>query len=124
MKRHVKNFGNFLFENNTEILQQIKNDFSRFLGRPDSVDIQGSTVVAEFRDLGNWVHDEENSYDREEDDENWREDDDQMIWAPGEYKKYAAKFEEWAKDKPWRNQVNISLDTSEKSWCYFTVKLK
>lgn len=54
----------------------------------------------------------------------WREDDDQMIWAKGEYKKYYNKFVEWAKRYPWYKSVKLELHTSEKNWCEFRIELK
>lgn len=106
---------------------KIKNDLQglRMDGQSpsDDVRIDGDSLSVDFRDLGNWVHDEENAWDREEDDPDFREDDDQMIWAPGEYKRYLAKFEDWAKSKDWYPKVKLSLETSEKNWVSFNINI-
>jgi len=108
----------------TALLQEIKQDFTRFM-HWDEISISGNAVEAEIRDLGHWVHDEENAYYREEDgDDDWREDDDQEIWAKGEYKKYMDKFKDWVKGHKWEKKVNLGLSTGEKNWVYFTITLK
>lgn len=83
------------------------------------------SVSVSFRNLGNWEHDEEaHGGDDEDGDDSWREDDDAMIWAPGEYKKYMALFTKWAKDKPWFDKVKLDIDSSEKNWVEFRVSIK
>ena len=52
------------------------------------------------------------------------ENNDQRIWAPGEYKRYSKMFVEWAKKFPWYKKVDLQLSTSEKDWCEFTISLK
>jgi hypothetical protein len=124
---HIKNFGSFNESSNEDIIKQIKSDMSSLTmdgqrpNRDEDIAVGDKSVSVDFRDLGNWVHNEEDAWDREED---FREDDDQMIWAPGEYKKYMAKFDAWAKGKAWYSKVKLGLDTSEKNWCSFTVTLK
>lgn len=82
------------------------------------------SVTADFRDLGNWIHNEEDAYYREEEgDMDWREDDDNQIWAPGEYKKYFNKFNDWAKRYSWYKYVKLELSTSEKNYCEFSIKI-
>jgi hypothetical protein len=123
---HLKKFGSFNESANDDIMKQITSDMKGLSmdgqrADADEIRISDKSVGVDFRDLGNWVHDEEDAWDREED---FREDDDQMIWAPGEGKKYMAKFEAWAKNKPWYSKVKLGIDTSEKNWCTFTVTLK
>lgn len=128
----ISSFADFVNESynaSDKLTQKIKDDLSslRLDGQsPNEVRVSsdGMSITADFDDLGNWVHDEENSYDREQDDPDWREDDDQMVWAPGEYKRYKTKFEDWAKSKGWIKNVELSLDQSEKNWCSFTVDIK
>lgn len=109
------------------LINQIKVDMMNLrmdgqrANREDDLSIGDTSVSVDFRDLGNWVHNEEDAWDREED---FREDDDQMIWAPGEYKKYMAKFEEWAKNKSWYPKVKLSIQGSEKNWVSFIVSIK
>lgn len=110
-----------------QLINQIKNDINSF--RPDGQDGDVSSsekmVTSEFRDLGNWIHDEENhGGGDEDDDEDWREDDDNEIWASGEYKKYSDKFQEWAKKYSWYDSVKLAVTTSEKNWCEFNIQLK
>lgn len=106
-----------------ELAKQIAKDFESFKpsGHHGDIEIDNVLIRNDFRDLGNWIHDEENSYDREDD---WREDDDQEIWAPGEYKKYLKLFTDWAETKSWYKLVKISLQTSEKNWCEFIIEVK
>lgn len=87
--------------------------------------LKGDCVYTSFRDVGRWIHDEERGHECEEDgDMDWREDDDNMIWAPGEYKRYMEKFTEWAKGFPWFKDVVLDIDTSEKNWVQFSITLK
>lgn len=89
------------------------------------VSLDGKSVSASFRDVGRWIHDEERGRECEEDgDPDWREDDDHMIWAPGEYQRYMEKFTQWAKGFPWFKDVVLDIDTSEKNWVAFSIKLK
>lgn len=111
------------------LLQQIKNDFRYF--RPgrhymeQGPEIEGNSVSYSFRGLGNWVHDEENAYYRRKGGgDDWREDDDSKIWAKGEYNKYMKFFKEFVSNYSWKKYVNISLNPSEKDWCYFEISLK
>lgn len=93
--------------------------------RDDELKSDAKSISVDFRDLGRWEHDEEShSDDQEEEDDSWREDDDQMVWAVGQHTKYMAKFETWAKTKPWYSKVKLEIHTSEKNWCSFTVTLK
>lgn len=105
-----------------DLLSTIKSDFSNFRpgGDRGEITVNDTTVTYDFRHLGRWIDDEEN-YDGEDDD--WREDNDQRIWAPGEYKKYLTLFKEWAKNYPWFKKVKLELQTSEKDWCEFVISL-
>ena|SRR3972149_4297103 len=103
-------------------LEEMKIDGQR---HQNDVSVDTNSVSVSFRDLGNWEHDEEShGGDDEDGDDSWREDDDAMVWAPGEYKRYMAKFEDWAKSKPWYDKVKLNISTSEKNWVEFTVTIK
>jgi hypothetical protein len=106
-----------------DLLKQIAKDFESFL-RHDFGDVDEikDGVGKSFRDLGYWVHDEENNYDNE--DDGWREDDDNKIWASGQYSKYKALFNDWAKGYKWYDKVTLEIETSEKSYCEFKIYLK
>lgn len=109
------------------MLKQITNDISRFApdGRRSNrePEIEDNEVSIDFRHLGNWIDDEErHGYDDE--DEGWREDNDQRIWATGEYKKYAKMWKEFISGFPWKKYVELGLHEGEKDWCYFIVHLK
>lgn len=106
------------------MINQIFDDLKSF--KPDNKrynDIEQyiDSVTVSFRHLGNWEDDEEDSYDEE--DESWREDNDNQIWARGEYQKYKRLFNEWASKYSWYNKVTLGLDTSEKNWCEFTIEI-
>jgi hypothetical protein len=108
-------------------MEQIFNDLKNFRPGYGGGDVQrnGNTVSINFRDLGNWIDDEESGYEHEQDgDYGWREDNDNRIWGPGQYKKYSKIFVEWAKRFPWYRKVKLGLSTSEKDWCEFTIALK
>ena len=105
-----------------ELLNKIASDFEYF--RPDGergndIDINEKylEVTKDFRYLGRWVDD----YEDEQED---YEDNDQRVWASGEYERYFKKFKEWAKQYPWYKKATLDLDTSEKDWCYFSIKIK
>lgn len=111
-----------------ELLKQIANEFKSFLGY-DDVEINEDSVSKSFRGLGDWIDDEESAYEHEDpDDDNydpdWREDNDNRIWAPGEYRKYMNKLKEWASHYPWYEKVVFGIETSEKDYCDFTIELK
>lgn len=123
--KHIRTFN--LFEGlEDSIILKIKSDMDglRMDGQPHQGDlvVGKDTVMVDFRDLGNWEHNEE-SHD-EEDGDDWMEDDDQMVWASGEYKKYLTKFQDWAKNKTWFDKVKLDLQPSEKNWVSFVVTLK
>lgn len=104
-------------------MKEIAKDFESFLPYDfGDVDEIKDGVGKSFRDLGNWVHDEENNYDNE--DDGWREDDDQKIWASGEYLRYKNLFNNWAKGYKWYDKVRLEIETSEKSYCEFKIYLK
>lgn len=114
--------------NKQELLKQIAADFKSFLGYED-VEINENSVSKSFRDLGDWIDDEEDSYEKDDPDSDeydpgWREDNDNKIWAPGEYKRYAIKFRDWAKGHSWYKKVDLEIETGEKSYCDFTITLK
>lgn len=129
---HLKPFNLFeaMNQDNTAYLTKIKADMDtlKMDGQNHQADLRvGKDFVSvEFRDLGNWLHDDEAHSDDEDEDDSWKEDDDAMIWAPSEYKKYMAKFLDWAKTKPWYDEkkIKLDIDTGEKSWCTFTVYVK
>ena len=105
-------------------MQQIKDDltsFGRSIGGFNTVEIHNNTVTADIRDLGNWIHDEEAHYDDE--DDSWQEDDDAMIWAPGQYKLYMEKFKKWAETKAWFKKAKLGISTSEKNWVEFEISI-
>jgi len=109
-----------------EIVSKIKSDFYSFRPdgqRPNEIEVRGSYITSDFRHLGNWIDDEE-GHDYDDGDRDWREDNDQRIWAPGMYKRYAALFKQWAKEYPWYKKVDLHLNTSEKDWCEFSISLK
>lgn len=120
----IKKFTDFVNESKVA-LTQIKDDmvsFGRSIGGFNTVELYDNTVTADIRHLGNWIHDEEAHYDAE--DDSWQEDDDNMIWAPGQYKLYMEKFKKWAETKPWFKDVALGISTSEKNWVEFTITLK
>jgi hypothetical protein len=103
-----------------KLTQEIRDSFGSilpFIGNKDTnISVDNNFIQIEVRNLGRWIHDEENSYDYE--------DDDQMIWARGEYYKYMSLFEEWAKKFDWYQFATLSLSTSEKNWCEFGIEIK
>lgn len=118
-KRKTFNESDELNNNTNEILlQTIASDLRSF--RPGGysmkgeVQIENDRVSIDFRDLGNWIDDEE---DGQQD----YEDNDWKVWADGQYEKYNKIFKTWASNKPWYNKVKLDLSTSEKSWCEFNV---
>ncbi len=128
---HLKGFSD-LFEAKSNILIDVAKDLMNIKidgNRPDNTDgayevEQNSTSISvSFRDLGRWDNDEE-AHGGDEEDRDWREDDDQRIWAPGEHKKYLAKFNDWAQNFSWYKSVKLSIQTGEKSYCDFCIELK
>lgn len=111
-------------------IEQIKEDLKglKMEGEfPSEVEISwdGTSVGASFKGVGLWIHDEERGRECEADgDEDWREDDDNMIWAPGEYRKHMDKFIEWARNFKWFKEVTLNVNTSEKNWASFSIALK
>lgn len=111
---------NIISEDNEQLLQAIESDLNRF--RPggysmkDDVNVEDDRVSIGFRDLGRWMDDEQDGQDE-------YEDNDYRIWAPGEYDKYAKIFQTWASNKSWYNQVKLKVNTSEKDWSEFSVKV-
>lgn len=110
-----------------DLLTQIVRDFSTF--RPGkSFDKQGpyinfNTASYEFRHLGNWIHDSDLMNDPDYDDDSF-EDDDNEIWAPGEFDKYMKIFTMWSKNFQWAAQVKLEINSSEKNWVSFDIILK
>jgi len=123
----IKLFEEYLNEGE-DIISKIKTDMESFKvdgQRPQGdLSVGKDSVSVSFKHVGNWVHDEERHSEEETEDEDWREDDDQMIWAHGEYKKYMAQFDEWAKGKSWYSKVKLGIDTGEKNWTEFSVTIK
>lgn len=127
LMEYVKqNYASKTAQKKGQILQQIKDDMGTFRSRigGERNDLRMGTdgVTLDVRHLGHWVDDEEDHYD--DDDDSWREDNDQQIWADGEYKKYFKLFTDWAKNYPWYKKVKLDLDTSEKNWCEFSIRIK
>lgn len=113
------------------LLKQIDDDFRSFRpgGEDKEISVDSDTVTAGFRYLGDWEDDEESAFEHEDEDSDdydpdWREDNDNQIWAEGEYKRFFNYFKDWAKNYSWKKYVDLDLDTSEKNWCYFTISLK
>lgn len=109
-------------------LEEIKKDFDGFHtggGGLDHAEIgrDDKTVSRRGKHVGNWVHDEEAHSEEGAEDDDWKEDDDQMIWAYGEHEKYMKKFTEWAKDKPWFKKVKLGIETSEKNGVDFIIQI-
>ena len=123
--KNIKLYEDFISEGVNDLISKIKKDIENFRPGGDRGEITSTdnSVISEFRNLGNWVNNEE-GHDFDDEDDTWREDDDQMIWDDGEYKKYMNKFKEWAKKYDWFDKVKLDLSTSEKSWCKFTIELK
>lgn len=108
------------------LLTQIESDLRSFRpggGSGGNIRKDNDSVSKDFRDLGNWINNEEDQYDDDFDESDW-EDNDNRIWAPGEYKKYLKIFTEWAKRYSWYKYVDLGLQTSEKDWCEFYITLK
>ena len=108
-------------------LTRIESDLKSF--RPDgqssrdvSVDKDSNRVTAEFRNLGNWINDEEDRYDDDFDESDF-EDNDQQIWDDGEYTKYLNKFKAWASPFSWYVNTRLDLQTSEKNYCEFIIEI-
>jgi len=119
--KQEKQMENLIKENNNEqLLKDIEFDLKHFnpgnhyMKGEVRIDSEYNSVSIDFRDLGNWIDDVQSGQEDYEDND-WR------IWAPGEYKKYFTKFQDWASKRPWYNKVKLGLDTSEKDWCYFSV---
>jgi hypothetical protein len=114
-------------EGEENILVQVSRDLERFRppggGKSGEINMNKDSVSKDFRHLGNWINGEQDRSDDDFDDSDW-EDNDQRIWAPGEYQKWKNYFIEWAKNYSWFNKVDLYLSTSEKDWCEFTVSLK
>lgn len=122
--KNIKSFDQMFEAKKVSVdINAIKSDLEGFRpgggGDSQPAEVNGDQASKSFRHLGNWMHDEERDYD--EDDQDWREDDDQMIWANGEYKKYFKVFTDWASTKPWFSNVKLGLETSEKNWVEFTI---
>jgi hypothetical protein len=106
----------------TPIEQKIAEDLKFF--RPnnqksDNINVlfDEKTVTVAFRGLGVW-HSEPN------DENEIEEDDDFQVWNDGEQKKYMDIFTTFAKQRSWYYDVGLSLETGEKNYSYFTVKIK
>jgi len=67
-------------------------------------------VDADFRHLGRW--------------ESSEEDDDWPEWSDKSYDKYVKEFDRWAKSKSWYKRIETSVDTNEKAWVSFQLKIK
>lgn len=110
------------------VLAQMGKDFQnlRIDGqRPDSVSTEGGYAAAEFRHVGNWIHDEEgHDYEDDEDHDAWKEDDDNEILAPGEGRRLLEQFVKWASQYPWFSKVALDINPSEKNWCEFSACFK
>lgn len=99
-------------------LADVLNDFKRTIGGTtyEKVKVEDSDdVCLSVRHLGNWIHDEGN-----EDEE----DDDNEIWAEGQYEKYLKIFEIFVNNSKVAGLVDIDLMTGEKNYCYFSLTIK
>lgn len=117
--------------NGGPLLDQIKKDLESFRpqGSHGYIYDYGNGFASNFRHLGNWIDNDEDASEFEDPDSDrydpgWREDNDQHIWAPGEYRRFKEMFIAWAKNHSWFNEVNLSLQTSEKDNCEFIIELK
>jgi len=118
-------------------LNRVREDLDHYHPGESDMDhhaeIDKNCATREFRGLGEWINDEEDYYEYSSDCENdddeedcmsedeYFEDNDQRIWAPGEEKHYKEHFERWAKDHDWYPLVKLSVDTSEKDWAEFSI---
>jgi|688.fasta_scaffold452079_2 hypothetical protein len=91
----------------------------------DEINVYGNQVELSFRNVGKWIHDEESGREREEEgDPDWREDDDNMILAPGEMKAIYTDVLNWSKSKTWFDHVTFSVEPSEKCWLVIAIQLE
>lgn len=99
---------------------------TRVFGKePDDMEENEKSVVCSWRNLGRWIHDEESGHEREEEgDSDWREDDDNMILAPGELNKINKEIMRVVSTKSWYPKIaGFNLETGEKSWLYLYIML-
>lgn len=111
------------------MIDQIVSDARSFRlsgKRPDEFNIYGNQVELSFRNVGKWIHDEESGREREEEgDPDWREDDDNMILAPGEMKAIYTDLLSWSRGRAWWSpRVTLEVSTSEKCWITVSIQLK
>lgn len=79
-------------------------------------------ATVSFKNVGRWIHDEERGREQEaEGDMDWREDDDNMILAPGELKGFRVDYLKWAIHKSWFPCVKFEENAGEKNWFTITI---
>ena len=104
-------------------LTQVQSDANSFKpdgNRPDdkpTLDVNNNTIEFAFRNLGNWVNDEEDGQDD-------YEDNDQRVWAVGQFTKYKRLFLTWAKKYDWYKYAILDISTGEKDWAYFYITIE
>ena len=110
----------------SSLLDEVEKNIRNFRpgggGEEGEIRRDDNQVSKDYRYLGNWIDDEQDRYDDDFDESDF-EDNDQRIWAPGEGKKYFEIFKKWAQSYSWFDKVKLGLETSEKDWCEFTVKI-
>ena len=82
----------------------------------DEINVYGNQVELSFRNVGKWIHDEESGREREE--------EDNMILAPGEMKAIYTDVLNWSKSKTWFDHVTFSVEPSEKCWLVIAIQLE
>jgi hypothetical protein len=91
----------------------------------NEINVYGNQVELSFRNVGKWIHDEERGREQEaEGDMDWREDDDNMILAPGEEKVIYDSVLNWSKGRAWFDYVTFGVEPSEKCWLTVAIQLK
>ena len=91
----------------------------------EEVNVYKNQVEIFFSNVGKWIHDEERGREQEEEgDMDWREDDDNMILAPGQLKGLYTDVLAWSKRKPWFDQVTFEIHYHEKCWITVSIQLK
>lgn len=122
-KHKMKTGGKFVTGGKLPDLTQVQSDANSFRpdgSRPDdkpTLDVDNNTIEFAFRHLGGWADDME---DGQED----YEDNDQRVWAQGQYEKYKKKFEDWAKGYDWYKYAKLDIQTGEKDWAYFSITIQ
>ena len=101
-------------------VQSDANSFRPYGIRPDdrpTLDVDNKTIEFAFRNLGNWVNDEEDGQDD-------YEDNDQRVWGVGQFIKYKTLFNAWAETYSWYKYAKLDIQTGEKDWAYFYITIE